>query len=71
MEAAFDQLAFARADGRLLDVSVAKSSGCASVDSAMIEIARQASPYPPLPADIRGDRHVFTVPLNYRRADPR
>jgi len=58
-------------DGRLLDVSVAKSSGCASVDAAMIEIARQASPYPPLPAEIRGDRHVFTVPLNYRRNDPR
>lgn len=58
-------------DGRLLDVSVAKSSGCASVDSAMIEIARQASPYPPLPADIRGDRHIFTVPLNYGRAGPR
>lgn len=58
-------------NGRLLDVSVAKSSGCASVDAAMLEIARQASPYPPLPADIRGDRHVFTVPLNFRRNDPR
>jgi TonB family protein len=57
-------------DGRLLDVSVAKSSGYPNLDSAMVDIIRQASPYPPLPSDIRGDRHVFTLPLNYRRNDP-
>ena len=63
------RLSIAR-DGRLLDVSVAKSSGYPTLDAAMIDIIRQASPYPPLPRDITGDRHVFTLPLNYRRNDP-
>ena len=56
-------------DGRLLDVAVARSSGYPTLDNALIEVIRQAAPYPPLPNDMPGDRHTFLLPLNYRRND--
>jgi protein TonB len=56
-------------DGRLLDVSISRSSGYKGLDNAVMEITRQAAPYAPLPNDMLGDRHTFVVPLNYRRTD--
>ncbi len=52
-------------DGRLLDVAIERSSGLPSLDSGVIETIRRASPYPPLPADITGDRHTFQLPVSF------
>jgi TonB family protein len=56
-------------DGRLLDVAISRSSGYKALDSAVLEVIRQAAPYAPLPNDVLGDRHTFVLPLNYRRND--
>jgi protein TonB len=50
-------------DGRLLESSIAKSSGVPALDKGMLEALRAAAPYPPLPADLPGDRIVFTQPI--------
>ena len=52
-------------DGRLLDVAIERSSGLPSLDSGVVETIRRASPYPPLPADITGDRHTFQLPVSF------
>lgn len=52
-------------DGRLLDVSLARSSGYPNLDNGVMDTLRQAAPFAPLPADIPGDRHTFTLPVNY------
>ena len=57
-------------DGRLLDVTISRSSGYRTLDNAVLEVIRQAAPYAPLPNDVLGDRHTFVLPLNYRRTDP-
>jgi len=57
-------------DGRLLDVSIVRSSGFAQLDQGVVEGVRRGSPYAPLPPEIRGDRAEFTLPLvstNYER----
>jgi TonB family protein len=56
-------------DGRLLDVSINKSSGYRTLDNAVLEIIRESAPYEPLPNEMTGDRHTFVLPLNYRRRD--
>lgn len=53
-------------DGRLLGVVLERSSGLASLDTGVLETIRRASPYPPLPADIPGDRHSFLLPVSFR-----
>lgn len=53
-------------DGRLVDVVMERSSGLASLDAGVLETIRRASPYPPLPADIPGDRHTFQLPVSFR-----
>jgi protein TonB len=53
-------------DGRLLDVALERSSGVPSLDAGVMESARRASPYPPLPAEIQGDRHAFLLPVSFR-----
>lgn len=50
-------------DGRLLDVSVARSSGIPEFDQGVIAGVRAGSPYSPLPPEIAGDRATFTLPL--------
>jgi protein TonB len=50
-------------DGRLLESSVAKSSGVLALDKGMLDALRAAAPYPPLPAEIPGDHIVFTQPV--------
>lgn len=52
-------------DGRLLDVVLERSSGLSSLDAGVIETLRRASPYPPVPADIPGDRYTFQLPVNF------
>jgi protein TonB len=52
-------------DGHLLDVKVEKSSGYPTIDAAEIETIRKASPFPPLPPDIPGERVVFILPITY------
>jgi len=50
-------------DGRLLESGIVKSSGVAALDKGLLEALRAAAPYPPLPAEIPGDRIVFTQPI--------
>ena len=52
-------------DGRLLDVSLVKSSGFPTLDNGVMDTIRQASPYAPLPSDIPGAQHTFILPVNY------
>ena len=54
-------------DGRLVDVGVSRSSGLPSLDNVSANMVRQASPYPPLPDDISGAQHTFTLPLYFKR----
>jgi len=62
------RLAIAR-DGRLVDAAIERSSGSIAIDKGLLEATRAASPYPPLPADIDGNPHVFILSLTpqYRR----
>ena len=50
-------------DGRLLDVSVAQTSGVPEFDRGVLAGVRSGSPYDPLPADIQGASATFTLPL--------
>lgn len=52
--------------GQLLSVVMEKSSGLPSLDAGVMDTIRRASPYPPLPADIPGDRHTFQLPVSFR-----
>jgi TonB family protein len=54
-------------DGRLIDVSLAKSSGFPRLDRSVMDTIRKASPFAPLPAEIGVDSHTFIVPINYER----
>lgn len=57
--------------GQLLNVVMEKSSGLPSLDAGVLETIRRASPYPPLPADIPGDRHTFQLPVSFRYNEQR
>lgn len=50
-------------DGRLLDVSVLRSSGYPELDAGVIAGIRQGAPYSPLPAEVRGTSASFDLPL--------
>jgi protein TonB len=50
-------------NGRLLDVSVVRSSGIPEFDQGVLVGVRQGSPYSPLPPDIKGESASFTLPL--------
>jgi periplasmic protein TonB len=52
-------------DGRLLNAAVARSSGFPTLDRAVLDTVRRASPFPPLPADLAQDSYTFVVPINY------
>ena len=54
-------------DGRLVDVSLARSSGSADLDRNVMETIRRASPFAPMPAEIGAEGHTFIVPINYTR----
>jgi protein TonB len=57
--------------GQLLGVVMEKSSGLPSLDAGVMDTIRRASPYPPLPADITGDRHTFQLPVSFRYNEQR
>jgi TonB family protein len=50
-------------DGRLLNVTVSRSSGVPEFDQGVLAGVRSGSPYAPLPPDIRGDSATFDLPL--------
>jgi len=52
-------------DGRLIDVSLAKSSGFPNLDRGVLETIRKASPFAPLPTEAAADSATFIVPINY------
>lgn len=52
-------------DGRLLDASVARSSGVPEADNHMIQVFHRAAPFPPLPPEMRGDSITYTVPVGF------
>lgn len=54
-------------DGRLLDVTISRSSGVIALDRGMVEAIRAASPYPPLPAEVAGDRFTFVQDITAQR----
>lgn len=56
-------------DGRLVNVGVSRSSGLPSLDNVSLNMVRQAGPYPPLPNEIGGAQHTFTLPLYFKRND--
>ena len=56
------QIVIAR-DGRLLNVSVIRSSGVPEFDKGVLDGVRAGSPYSPLPPDIKGDSASFNLPL--------
>ena len=50
-------------DGRLLDVTIAQSSGVPEFDRGVLAGVRDGSPYAPLPDEIKGASATFTLPL--------
>jgi protein TonB len=54
------------ADGRMIAVAVAKSSGHALLDAAALEAVRRAGAMPKAPKGITGEQ-AFNLPLTFRR----
>ena len=52
-------------DGRLLALSLARSSGFPGRDRSVAEAIRSAAPFPPLPPEIGGEPYTFMVPIGY------
>lgn len=52
-------------DGRVLDVSLARSSGFPGLDRGVMDTIRRASPFAPLPAQIAVESYTFIVPISY------
>lgn len=50
-------------NGQLLDARISRSSGDPGVDAVVMQRVRAGAPYAPLPADVAGDRHTFSLPL--------
>jgi len=50
-------------DGRLLDASIARSSGVPEFDRGVLAGVRSGAPYTPLPPDIKGASASFDLPL--------
>jgi TonB family protein len=54
-------------DGRLVEASIAKSSGIAALDRGLLDSLRAASPYAPLPPEIPGAQVTFVQPIGAAR----
>ena len=52
-------------DGRLLALSLARSSGFPGRGRSVAEAIRRAAPFPALPPEISGEPHTFMVPIGY------
>lgn len=53
-------------DGRLLGVSVAKSSGKAALDRAAVDAVRRAGRFPAAPKGLGEQSYSFTLPMAFR-----
>jgi protein TonB len=55
-------------NGGVIDVALLKSSGSPTLDTAVVDTIRQASPFPPLPPGLAsGGTQTFIVPVSYTR----
>lgn len=55
-------------NGGVIDVALLRSSGSPTLDTAVVDTIRQASPFPPLPPGLAsGGTQTFIVPVNYTR----
>jgi protein TonB len=52
--------------GRVIEVSVAQSSGIADLDREAINMVRRASPLPPPPDFVPGQRRTFVLPVLFQ-----
>jgi protein TonB len=52
-------------DGTVLDPMIEQSSGSALLDTAAVQMLRDASPVPPLPPVYRADRATIALPIEY------
>jgi protein TonB len=52
-------------DGRLLALTLARSSGFPGRDRSVAEAIRRAAPFPALPPEITGEPYTFMVPIGY------
>jgi TonB family protein len=52
-------------DGRLVDLSLARSSGFPQLDRAIMDIIWRASPFAPLPGELAAEPQIFIVPISY------
>jgi protein TonB len=52
--------------GGVSEVRVANGSGSTVLDQAAVEVLRRASPLPPPPADLRGERIELLLPMRYQ-----
>lgn len=53
-------------DGTVLEAAVERSSGFPLIDQAALDMVRNASPVPPLPASFAGDRAHIVMPAGFR-----
>ncbi|MFI5001962.1 MAG: energy transducer TonB [Reyranellales bacterium] len=54
-------------DGRLIDATIAQSSGRLTLDRVVLESIRSAAPFAPLPPELQGDQIAFTLPITSKR----
>ena len=52
-------------DGEVVDISIIEESGFSILDKAATAAVKKASPYPPIPDDIRDNRFAFNVPIMF------
>lgn len=55
------------AAGAASGIRLAKSSGSAALDQAALAMVSRASPFPPIPSDLRRKSMTFTVPIDFSR----
>ncbi|MGH7088673.1 MAG: energy transducer TonB family protein, partial [Stellaceae bacterium] len=52
-------------DGRVLAAAIDRSSGVGYLDRSALQMVHDASPLPPLPADVRAAQVTFSIPAKY------
>ena len=52
-------------DGRVMSSQVVTSSGYPVLDEETIATVKRAQPFPPPPADLKGETFVFSVPVSF------
>lgn len=53
-------------DGTVLAAEIERSSGFPLIDQAVLDMLRNASPVPPVPAHYGGDRLSISMPVSFR-----